>query len=286
MPDVKESELRSALAALPDVVNVATISVGDVWGQNFHATPSHELVHVLQGRARIEFEGYAADVGPGDTFIVPRGTKHRDVRSTDNDYRVLYIFFQWESGAKLLRRIDARALSAAPESARPHLRLLMTQIETEFNSDAGDAGASKQRLSLILLEILLALSRYSSTSTGRAASDARQKLARTRREQLATGVRKYLEEHCGETLSLDGLAEHFEVSPFHLSRSFSQQYGVSLVEMLTMLRIDRAAELLKERRLSVKEIAVAVGIPDPNYFAKVFRRVRGQSPTEFQARLK
>lgn len=281
MPLFPETELRKALTRLPEVVNVAAISVGDVWGQAFHATPSHELVHVLQGRAKIEFEKHAVEVGPGDTFIVPRGARHRDVRSAERDYRVLYVFFQWESGASILKRLRAQSLLRAPENARTHLHLLLKQMEAEF---AGDSRDARQRMSLILLEALLALVRLSLQSDSKPDSGARQKLARRKREELAAGVRRHLEERCGEALSLDAIAEQFGVSPFHLSRSFSQQFGVSLIEMLTMLRIDRAAELLKEGRLSIKEVAAAVGIPDANYFAKVFRRVRGQSPTEFQVR--
>jgi len=281
MPLLKESELRAALSSLPEVVNVLSLSVGDVWGQDFHATPSHELVHVLQGRARIQFERQACDVGPGDTFIVRKGTKHKDVRVDERDYRVLYVFFQWESGAKVLQRLKPDAILNAPEHARPHLHLLLTQMEAEFARDAGDPAESRRRMSLILLEILLALLRYSAKAEA-PDTGARQKLAQRKRKELASSVRRHLEAHCGEALSLDAIAALFGVSPFHLSRGFSQQYGVSLIETLTMLRIDKAAELLKEGRLSVKEVAALVGIPDANYFAKVFRRVRGQSPTEFQ----
>jgi transcriptional regulator GlxA family with amidase domain len=52
--------------------------------------------------------------------------------------------------------------------------------------------------------------------------------------------------------------------------------------MLTMLRIERARELLQKEPLSIKEVSSRTGFSNSNYFAKVFRRITGQSPSEFQ----
>lgn len=276
------ADIERALAALPVIVRVDTIAVGDVWGQRFHTTPSHELIHVLEGRAKIEFQKRAFDVGPGDTFVIPQGTEHRDVRGEDANYRVLYIFFQWPRADAIIRQIDPFAITQAPEGVKPHLHLMMKELETEYLSD--DAHAP-ERMRLILLEILIALLRYCRRSAA-PAGDTRQTLARERREKLAAEVKAYLHAHATEVISLEQLAEAHNISPFHLSRSFSQAFGISITEMLTMIRLERAAELLKAGELSIKEIAAAVGFADSNYFAKVFRRSRGISPTEFQARLK
>ena len=83
---------------------------------------------------------------------------------------------------------------------------------------------------------------------------------------------------------LEDLAAKLRVSPFHLSRIFSREFGVSIIEMLTAIRVEHAQELLREGRISVKEVAGRNGFADANYFAKVFRRRVGISPTAFQAR--
>ena len=270
--------VEKALRSLPEVVSVQNIAVGDIWGERFHTTPSHELIHVLQGRAAIQFKKQTFHVGPGDTFIIPQGTEHRDIRGADADYRVQYVFFRWPTGEKLLPQIDPALILSAPPGIKPHLHLMMKELEAEFGSE--DAH-SADRLRLILLEILLAMLRYARRGTPPVAS-ARQALARRKREQLAQAVKKFLEEHCADEISLEGLAENFGESPFHVSRVFSQQFGISIVEMLTLLRIDRATELLKDMTLSVKEVAAAAGFANSNYFAKVFRRSKGVSPTEYQ----
>ena len=63
---------------------------------------------------------------------------------------------------------------------------------------------------------------------------------------------------------------------------FKQYFGHSFVTYLTDLRMKKAEDLMRTSSLSIKKIGRIVGYPDPNYFTKVFRRVRGVSPSEFR----
>ncbi len=78
------------------------------------------------------------------------------------------------------------------------------------------------------------------------------------------------------------MARLFGVSPYHLSRSFSRQFGVSVSDALTVARMDRAKELLRSGELSVKEVAARTGYSGGNYFAKAFRRACGVPPSEYR----
>ena len=272
----------SALAAPPLIRRVEVISVGDIWGERFHTTPSHELIHVLQGHAAIEDRRRSIRVEPGDTFVIPQGTPHRDVREQGPDYRVLYVFFAWPGGAKLLQALAPFNLADLPGGAKQRLHALMKELEDEYLGDAPDAPA---RMQMLLLETLLALSRYAERArSAPPAKDARSRAALARRSRSMQAVRAHLETHYAEELGLEALAERFNLSPFNLSRSFSQEFGRSLVELLTMIRMERARELLAQG-LSVKEAAARVGYANGNYFAKVFRRVTGRSPSEYLAGL-
>jgi AraC-like DNA-binding protein/mannose-6-phosphate isomerase-like protein (cupin superfamily) len=274
--------LERGLSELPVLHDLATISVGDIWAERFHSTPTNELLQVREGHAQIAFKSRSFDVAPGDTFVIPRGTPHRDIRAPSDEYRVIYVFFSWPAGEKIVRGLDPQALTSLPESPRAHLHLLMKALENEYLAE--DEGAAF-RARVILLEMLLALARYCRRGS-EPDSGARQNLARERRRSLMTQVRAYLQESCARPVSLEALAARFDVSPYHLCRSFSQEFGISLFEMLTLIRMDHARELLRDGRLSIKEIAARVGFGSSNYFAKVFRRSSGISPTEFQAKLR
>ncbi len=80
---------------------------------------------------------------------------------------------------------------------------------------------------------------------------------------------------------LDELAERLEVSKAHLSRSFTQKTGVSPGKYITHVKIAYAKLLLQDEDASITYAAEASGFANANYFAKVFRRETGMSPSEY-----
>jgi len=95
-------------------------------------------------------------------------------------------------------------------------------------------------------------------------------------------VHAYIEVHYMENLSVQEMSERFSYSEAYFCKRFKQVYGKSFVSYLTEYRIGRAKELLRNETISIRAAGKAVGYPDPNYFAKVFRRVTGKSPSDFR----
>lgn len=84
---------------------------------------------------------------------------------------------------------------------------------------------------------------------------------------------------------LDDLAARLEVSKPHLIRTFTREVGVSPGKYITRARVKYAKLLLSEPGMSISFAAEASGFAGANYFAKVFRRETGLSPSEFQSAL-
>lgn len=80
---------------------------------------------------------------------------------------------------------------------------------------------------------------------------------------------------------LDELAQRLEVSKAHLIRCFTKAVGVSPGKYITQVRVEYAKLLLQDEDASVTYVAEASGFANANYFAKVFRRETGMSPSEF-----
>lgn len=97
--------------------------------------------------------------------------------------------------------------------------------------------------------------------------------------ELAKG---YVEDHYFENLTLGEVAERIGITASYLSSLFSQQMGVTFVDYLNEVRIDHACTYLKQNYLKTYEIAYKVGFRDEKYFSKVFRKVKGMSPSEFK----
>lgn len=95
-------------------------------------------------------------------------------------------------------------------------------------------------------------------------------------------IKKHLDEHYAEKITLDDLAKRFFINKFYLSKIFKETYGTTVNNYLISKRITRAKQLLRFTDMTVDEIGVAVGMGDANYFSRMFRKVEGTSPSEYR----
>lgn len=103
---------------------------------------------------------------------------------------------------------------------------------------------------------------------------------------LVGDMKRYVRDHYADSgLTLTELAKKFFFNPSYLSRTFKKKAGVSFVEYLTEVRMEKAVELLKAGNAKAFEIAGAVGIPDPNYFSTCFKKHTGVSISEYRRSL-
>ena len=83
-------------------------------------------------------------------------------------------------------------------------------------------------------------------------------------------------------LSLKAHAEHLNVNASYLSTLFKKETGVTLTEYVNRSRIDHAIFLLNASDMQIQSIAQSCGIPDVNYFTKLFKRLIGKTPKEYR----
>jgi AraC family transcriptional regulator, regulatory protein of adaptative response / methylphosphotriester-DNA alkyltransferase methyltransferase len=92
-----------------------------------------------------------------------------------------------------------------------------------------------------------------------------------------------VEREYASDLSLDDIARRVASSRRQLQRAYAEIGRTTFREHLTKVRMERAAELLGTRGLTVREVAFRVGYRQPAQFAKAFRRQHGASPSDFRA---
>ena len=93
-----------------------------------------------------------------------------------------------------------------------------------------------------------------------------------------------VEAEYASDLSLDDIARRVASSRRQLQRAYSEIGRTTFRAHLTAVRMDRAAELLSVRGLTVRDVANQVGYRQPAQFAKAFRRHHGVAPSDFRAR--
>ena len=101
-------------------------------------------------------------------------------------------------------------------------------------------------------------------------------------DDVCTQVRQEIQLHYAEQLSLSSLAARYYRNPSYLSRAFKERYHVGLMNFLAETRVEKAKILLKTTDYRVPKIAHLVGYADEKYFCRVFRKISGLSPAEYQ----
>jgi transcriptional regulator GlxA family with amidase domain len=92
-----------------------------------------------------------------------------------------------------------------------------------------------------------------------------------------------VEAEYGSDLGLDAVAHRVASSRRQLQRAYAEIGQTTFRAHLTKVRMERAAELLATRRLTVREVAQRVGYRQPAQFAKAFRRHQGLAPSAFRS---
>ncbi|MFB9326432.1 response regulator [Paenibacillus aurantiacus] len=93
-------------------------------------------------------------------------------------------------------------------------------------------------------------------------------------------TKTYIERHYqNPALTLGDVAEGIQVSPTYLSKQLKKELGLSFIDYLTEVRIQKAILLLSDPHLKVYEVAEKVGYSSQHYFSSAFKKVTGTSPT-------
>lgn len=95
---------------------------------------------------------------------------------------------------------------------------------------------------------------------------------------------KFINDNYMNKISLEKAALKAGMSKFHFSREFKKSIGNSYQIYLNKIRVERAKELLKDPNLSISEVAFSVGYSDLSHFERIFKKVLGCNPSQYQHR--
>ena len=102
---------------------------------------------------------------------------------------------------------------------------------------------------------------------------------------VITKAKQYIQEHQAEDISLSDVAKAVNTSSFYFCKMFRRITGINFTDYVSRLRIERAKNLLLNPNLRISEIAYEVGFQSLTHFNRVFKRIAGQSPTDYRQQL-
>ena len=206
-----------------------------------------------------------SDIDGGVGVLFDPAALGEDGRSpwpTWRTHPLLFPFLHGQSGG-LLRLGMPKTLQSQWDSS-------IRSIEAELTGrQDGYQQAALAHLTLLLIDL------------ARLAGDVVGDLRRSGEPVLADVFAVIDRRHC-ETLSLRDVADEVGLTPGHLTTVVRRRTGRTVQDWIIERRMTEARKLLTESDIPISEVARRVGIPDPGYFSRLFRRTHGTSPRSWR----
>lgn len=265
IPLKKFSDGRKLLYEHRDADYVRSVHMSNMSHHHYH--PYFEIYYFVHGKCKYFIDGHTYSLLPGDVVLIPENVIHRTLYSSGFERKLLHITSDFIPSS-VARSLDSILYVHRNPTIAPEIKNVFDAIEKDYNTFDG---YSEDSLSALISTLFILLSRSKTVAKENDGS------AHT----IADAVRIISEEFASDLTLLD-VAVKLSISPEHLSRAFKKETGFGFNEYLTLVRMQRAEQLLSQTNKSVSEIADACGFNDSNYFSSKFKRENGVSPLKFR----
>lgn len=226
----------------------------------------HAMVYVVAPGAAVNPE-QVPDHDDGVGLFFDPAALDGDGRSPWPSWRAHPLLFPFVHG-----RSSGLLQLKVPAERQPTWAAAIAAIEHELAArQEGYRQAALAHLTLLLIDV------------ARLAGDVVGDLRRSG-EPLLAEVFTAIDRHRGEPLSLRDVAGELGMTPGHLTTVVRRRTGRTVQEWIIERRMAEARTLLSDTELPVAEVARRVGMADPGYFSRLFRRAHGTSPREWRGR--
>ncbi len=93
---------------------------------------------------------------------------------------------------------------------------------------------------------------------------------------------QYIQLYYNECLTLKNIADKVYLSPSYFSKSFKEEMGMTFIEYLSWIRVQKAKNMLRMTSLPIDIIANSTGFANSSYFATTFKKIEGKTPTQYR----
>lgn len=254
---------------------------------DYEAYPDHwhtpiEIVMPIENYYDVSSKKELFTLQEGDLLLINSGVVHGMPSAIHGERLFLQVDFSLlHNVADIESMLSAipQALLLTPATApaiHERLKNLMLEIYKEYFSDSILASAS---IYSKLLEMLVLIGReYTGQRNAFYMASSRQK----EHTEKFMAVCNYIHEHCMDDLCLDDIAAYAGFSKYHFTRLFKNFTGVSFYKYLNRKRIEHAEKLLVNPELSITEVALQSGFSSLSAFIRMFKLIKGCTPTEFR----
>lgn len=237
---------------------------GDLTGH-----PFYRLFYMVDGQATLKDPQGTYKIGPGVVYLFHPGELSSCTSEGLKPWEYFYIHFTGSRATELVGRSSLGTKRAIHVSDTEKVRGLFENIfEENMNRKEGSQEICGNYLRVLLLKL--------------AALEAKTTKNPSLAQTNYSRCKKFIDENFQNIRLIKDVADKFDLNPEYMSHMFKKFAGISPYQYLMRLKLNRAAVMLLEDKLLVKQIARSLNFGDPYNFSKSFRKYHGIPPIEYK----
>jgi AraC family transcriptional regulator of arabinose operon len=253
---------------LPNIDRAGYFQIHNAVFEFSYRNPTN-AIHLYDYAGRIRIGSREYSFSSGDITCIPGGTVYSIQSDANNKHWCIHYNEPLTDTANRCILPNHLHFGANSLFYREQIQL----VSRLFNSPHNDNKLLQLEARLRLKALLLGLYNLNVAQSTR---------SRSRKNFSWTRLFAWIDDHLDQPLSVPQVAEQVNITASTLSKQFKQVHHTTLNQYLLHRRIDKAKSLLATTTLTIYEIGATVGIPDPQYFNKQFRKVAGLSPSRYR----
>ena len=245
-----------------------------------------EMVYVESGEVEIDRDGERVILKKGEILFHQPNEFHtiKAYNSSPSVFVISFVcksvlmeYFRWYQ-AKLNIELVPFLATIIAETKATYVLPGINKLVLRDNAPIG----GEQLIKLHFEEFLIMLVRHVAAGQQQVVFSSKELME----NHLVAQMKDYMEQKVTENIKIEDLCAVTGYSKTYLSHLFKEQCGISLKQYFTLQKIEYAKKLFREHGHNVTHVADMLNFDNPQYFARVFKKVTGKTPTEYIAQAK
>jgi AraC-like DNA-binding protein len=265
--DCKPAYLRISTETPLSAANAGLFAAPGARSHPERCIPSYELIFVRSGVLRLWEEQCQFVLPPQHALILWPGRRHGPAAPYEPQTSFYWLHFHLEEEDKSAKSVPVPQLTQLLQPLR------LVELFRRFLDDQENARLEPNYASVLVKLMLLEIGAQVGES---------QRLIPQQRRKLASIAQTALGKRFREPITPSEIARMLHCNPDYLGRVYRETFGHSLTTGIHRVRMHHAKNLLLLSSLTIKEVSLACGYENPDYFRRVFRRFFDMQPNQFR----
>ena len=250
--------------------NVASAKYGGDWHSTPHAHNYTELFYIIGGNGQFQIDDEQFPVRAHQLVIVNPNIIHTELSYAAHPLEYIVLGIEGLEISIPGTNENRYCIYTFP-TANKVLNCMQNILHEMQNRESAHQVACQAYMDILVVQLM----RHTGTSMTQVADNSPA-------NRQCAAIRRYIDSHYKEPLTLDLLAAEANVNKYYLAHAYKQTYGISPINYLIARRIQEGKRLLAETDLSLSQISGILGFSSASYFSQSFRKAEGISPVEYR----